>query len=256
MIVGIDHVQVAMPKGSEAEARAFYGGLLGMEEVAKPEPLAARGGCWFATADHQIHMGVETDFRPAKKAHVALNTTGLDALRARLEKAGYETYEDIDVDRRKRFFTHDPFGNRIELIQHGDGFAQLRKELTPPPRRYTNPIDTDDTASDTFSIPATVKRYSSLKNFTGQRADERSDVWALGVLLYECLTGRLPFQAPTPTDTILRVLSDEPPPPRKLNPAHAPSSVFAAMSTSPRAAAPAQQRVTGRLNGIKPSTKA
>jgi catechol 2,3-dioxygenase-like lactoylglutathione lyase family enzyme len=112
----IDHVQVAIPKSGEDEARLFYGGLLGLKEIPKPADMAARGGCWFATADHQIHMGVETDFRPAKKAHVALNTTGLDALRARLEKAGYETYEDIDVDRRKRFFTHDPFGNRIEFM--------------------------------------------------------------------------------------------------------------------------------------------
>lgn len=112
----IDHVQVAIPKSGEGEARVFYGELLGLKEIPKPADMATRGGCWFATSDRQIHLGVEPDFRPAKKAHVALNTAGLDVLRARLEKAGYETYDDSDVDGRKRFFTHDPFGNRIEFM--------------------------------------------------------------------------------------------------------------------------------------------
>jgi catechol 2,3-dioxygenase-like lactoylglutathione lyase family enzyme len=112
----IDHVQVAIPKGGEDRARAFFGELLGLEELPKPTDMAARGGCWFATSDRQIHLGVEADFRPARKAHVALNTAGLDALRVRLEQAGYETYDDSDVDGRKRFFTHDPFGNRIEFM--------------------------------------------------------------------------------------------------------------------------------------------
>jgi catechol 2,3-dioxygenase-like lactoylglutathione lyase family enzyme len=112
----IDHVQVAIPKSGEDKARAFYDSLLGLKEIPKPADLAHRGGCWFATSDRQIHLGVETDFRPAKKAHVAFNTAGLDALRTRLEKAGYEIYEDSYVDGRKRFFTHDPFGNRIEFM--------------------------------------------------------------------------------------------------------------------------------------------
>lgn len=112
----IDHVQIAMPKGREDDAREFFGELLGLEELLKPADLAARGGCWFATADRQIHIGAEVDFRPAKKAHVALNTSGLDELRLRLEKAGYTTQDDTDVEGRKRFFTHDPFGNRIEFL--------------------------------------------------------------------------------------------------------------------------------------------
>lgn len=112
----IDHVQIAIPKGGEDEARVFFGALLGLEELPKPPDMAARGGCWFATTDRQIHLGSEGDFRPAKKAHVALNTGALDELRVRLEKAGYETYDDSDVDGRKRFFTHDPFGNRIEFM--------------------------------------------------------------------------------------------------------------------------------------------
>jgi catechol 2,3-dioxygenase-like lactoylglutathione lyase family enzyme len=112
----IDHVQIAMPKGGEGEARRFFGELLGLAELPKPPDMATRGGCWFATSDRQIHLGVDADFRAAKKAHVALNTASLDELRARLERAGYETYDDSEVGGRKRFFTHDPFGNRIEFM--------------------------------------------------------------------------------------------------------------------------------------------
>lgn len=112
----IDHVQIAIPKGGEPQAKAFFGDLLGLAELPKPPEMAARGGCWFVTADKQIHLGVEEDFRPAKKGHIALNTTGLDELRAQLERAGYKTQDDSDVGGRKRFFTHDPFGNRIEFM--------------------------------------------------------------------------------------------------------------------------------------------
>lgn len=112
----IDHVQIAIPKGGEAQGRAFFGELLGLTELQKPMDMEARGGCWFVTANHQIHLGIEADFRAAKKAHVALSTNDLDELRTRLERAGYETKDDSDVDGRKRFFTHDPFGNRIEFM--------------------------------------------------------------------------------------------------------------------------------------------
>ena len=112
----IDHVQIAIPKGGEDIGRAFFGELLGLIELPKPPDMAARGGCWFATGDRQIHLGVDADFRPALKAHVALNTGKLDELRARLEKAGYRTVDDTDAEGRHRFFTHDPFGNRIEFI--------------------------------------------------------------------------------------------------------------------------------------------
>ena len=112
----IDHVQIAIPKGGEEEARMFFGDLLGLEELSKPPELAMRGGCWFAAADCQIHLGVDGHFMPAKKAHVALSTSGLDELRGRLELAGYETQDDTDVEGRRRFFSHDPFGNRIEFM--------------------------------------------------------------------------------------------------------------------------------------------
>jgi catechol 2,3-dioxygenase-like lactoylglutathione lyase family enzyme len=112
----LDHVQIAIPKGGEEDGRAFFVELLGLVELPKPREMAVRGGCWFAAADRQIHLGVDADFRAARKAHVALNTTGLDELRARLERAGYVTKEDSDFEGRRRFFTHDPFGNRIEFM--------------------------------------------------------------------------------------------------------------------------------------------
>jgi len=112
----IDHVQIAIPEGGEDRARSFFGDLLNLDELPKPAGLEARGGCWFAVADRQIHFGVDQNFRAAQKAHVALSTIGLDELRARLERAGYHSQNDSDVDGRKRFFTHDPFGNRIEFM--------------------------------------------------------------------------------------------------------------------------------------------
>jgi catechol 2,3-dioxygenase-like lactoylglutathione lyase family enzyme len=115
--LAIDHVQIAIPAGGEAEGRRFFADLLGMEEIAKPASMAGRGGCWFRLGDTQIHLGVEADFRPALKAHVALRTSALAALRLSLDRAGYETWSDDPVDGRARFFTHDPFGNRIEFIE-------------------------------------------------------------------------------------------------------------------------------------------
>ena len=111
----IDHVQLAMPRGSEDAARAFYSGLLGMTELPKPAELAKRGGCWFASGDVQIHLGVEDDFRPAKKAHPGLICGNFDELLARLGEGGVACRED-DATERRRAFIDDPFGNRIEII--------------------------------------------------------------------------------------------------------------------------------------------
>lgn len=113
----LDHVQVAIPAGGEERARAFFTGLLGLVELPKPAALAGRGGCWFALGTLQLHLGVDPDFRPAKKAHVALACDDLAALRRRLEAAGHVTRDDIALDGVTRFFTEDPFGNRIELLQ-------------------------------------------------------------------------------------------------------------------------------------------
>jgi proline iminopeptidase len=115
---GIDHIQLAMPAGREDEARRFYADVLGLHEVPKPSGLARRGGCWFANADGRVnvHLGVDPDFRPARKAHPALAVGGLDALRQRLAHAGAEVIADDAIDVR-RFYTADPFGNRIELVE-------------------------------------------------------------------------------------------------------------------------------------------
>jgi catechol 2,3-dioxygenase-like lactoylglutathione lyase family enzyme len=118
MITGFDHVQVAMPPGQEAAARAFYAGLLGMAELAKPPILAARGGCWFSSGAAVLHLGVEPSFTPARKAHPALLVEDLDGLAATLTAAGHEcTPADGEIRDVHRFHTHDPFGNRIEFQQ-------------------------------------------------------------------------------------------------------------------------------------------
>jgi catechol 2,3-dioxygenase-like lactoylglutathione lyase family enzyme len=116
-VVALHHVQLAIPRGGEVLARRFYGGLLGLTELPKPAQLAARGGCWFALGALQLHLGVEDDFRAARKAHPALEVRGLEHLRARLERARVETFDDASLVGHDRFYVADPFGNRIELIE-------------------------------------------------------------------------------------------------------------------------------------------
>jgi catechol 2,3-dioxygenase-like lactoylglutathione lyase family enzyme len=116
-ITGLDHVQVAAPPGREADARRFYGELLGLPELEKPEALRPRGGVWFAVgAEQQLHVGVATDFVPARKAHPALRVADLDALAARLSGAGIEVVWDDSIPGLRRFYVSDPFGNRVELL--------------------------------------------------------------------------------------------------------------------------------------------
>lgn len=116
-VVGLDHLQLAMPAGREAEARAFYGDLLGLAELKKPPHLQVRGGVWFALGSQQLHLGVEKDFRPAQKAHPAFLVNGLGGLRTRLAQHGYPPYEDEPLAGFNRFYVADPFGNRLELLE-------------------------------------------------------------------------------------------------------------------------------------------
>ncbi len=116
-VIGLDHVQLAMPSGEEERARAFYAGLLGLEEIEKPQALAGRGGAWFQGGAAQIHLGVEPDFRPARKAHPALLVEDLEGLLARLEQAGVAVKSDAPLPFYNRAFIEDPFGNRIELME-------------------------------------------------------------------------------------------------------------------------------------------
>ena len=116
-VVGLDHVQLAMPAGGEAAARAFYADLLGIPEVRKPANLAKRGGCWFERGALKLHLGVEQDFRPARKAHPALLVSDLPALIKRLSDGGVQIVEDEALAGYARCFVNDPFGNRIELME-------------------------------------------------------------------------------------------------------------------------------------------
>jgi catechol 2,3-dioxygenase-like lactoylglutathione lyase family enzyme len=115
-IVRLDHVQLAMPPGREAEAEAFYSGLLGLTRMPKPVPMAARGGCWFGAGPVALHLGVEEDFRPARKAHPALVVRDLTALRTALRDAGVEVRPNPDAPPGAGAYVDDPFGNRIELV--------------------------------------------------------------------------------------------------------------------------------------------
>jgi ubiquinone/menaquinone biosynthesis C-methylase UbiE len=131
-VTGLDHVQLAMPRGSEERARAFYGGVLGMPEVPKPAALAARGGVWFRCGPQMLHLGVADEFRPQRKAHPALLVSDLAAVRARLQALGAEVVEDNLLPGFERFYTEDPFGNRLECLWPkavGDESAEATKAL-------------------------------------------------------------------------------------------------------------------------------
>ncbi len=122
-LVGLDHVQVAAPAGSEEDARRFYGGLLGLAELPKPPALQARGGVWFACGAQQLHVGIAEPFAPATKAHPALGVRAgdLDRLAERLADAGCVVRWDDAIPGTRRFYTDDPWGNRIELVAAAEG---------------------------------------------------------------------------------------------------------------------------------------
>ncbi|MEO5574698.1 MAG: glyoxalase [Gaiellaceae bacterium] len=116
MLDGIDHVQLAAPAGCEIEARRFFGGLLGLEELEKPAPLQARGGVWFRVGAQQLHVGVEREFAAARKAHPAFIVSRYDELLGRIRAAGGEVVEDDSIPGLRRCFIADPWENRIELV--------------------------------------------------------------------------------------------------------------------------------------------
>ncbi|GAA4225614.1 catechol 2,3-dioxygenase-like lactoylglutathione lyase family enzyme [Streptosporangium album] len=113
----LHHVQLACPPGSEAALRGFYGGVLGLAEIPKPPALAVRGGCWFRGHGIELHLGVEADFRPARKAHPGLLVADLDGWARRLTEAGYPVAFDDDFPGMRRFYSEDPHGNRLEFLE-------------------------------------------------------------------------------------------------------------------------------------------
>jgi catechol 2,3-dioxygenase-like lactoylglutathione lyase family enzyme len=117
VIVGVDHVQLAMPVGQEDQARQFYGALLGLPEVTKPSHLASRGGVWFERANLKIHLGVDPNFTPAKKAHPGLLVTKLGELTEALRRGGYEVETADALEGYIHCYVDDPFGNRLELLE-------------------------------------------------------------------------------------------------------------------------------------------
>jgi len=119
MIVGLHHAQITIPRGGEARARAFYCDVLGLRELEKPAALRDRGGLWLQVGDAQVHIGVEDGVeRAATKAHVAYEVTDLAAWRVRLQSAGIEVLEGVSIPNQQRFEFRDPFGNRVEFLQH------------------------------------------------------------------------------------------------------------------------------------------
>ena len=116
-IVGIDHVQLAMPAGCEQQARRFYGEVLGLPEKPKPADMAGRGGCWFESERVKIHLGVDKNFHAATKAHPGLLVSDLRAILERCRSQGCEGIDEASMPGCLRAFVHDPFGNRIELIE-------------------------------------------------------------------------------------------------------------------------------------------
>jgi catechol 2,3-dioxygenase-like lactoylglutathione lyase family enzyme len=132
-IDGLDHVQLAMPPGGEERAVAFYAGLLGIAHVAKPAHLAARGGCWFEDEHLKVHLGVDHDFRPARKAHPALLVVDLPGLVEVLRNAGVHITDDQPLDGYDRVYVDDPFGNRIELMEPTSPRTERRREGAGPP---------------------------------------------------------------------------------------------------------------------------
>ena len=116
-ILDLHHVQLAMPAGQEDKARAFYSGVLGLIEETKPGNLAGRGGAWFRSGALRLHLGVDPDFHPARKAHPALLVRGLAELAARCEAAGFPPITDEPLEGFDRVYVQDPFGNRIELLE-------------------------------------------------------------------------------------------------------------------------------------------
>jgi hypothetical protein len=129
----LHHVQLAMPPGAEAAARAFYAGVLGLAEIPKPSALAGRGGVWFRAGTLELHLGVEADFRPARKAHPGILVEDLDRLTAQLHAHGVHPQADANLPGYRRFYLDDCFGNRLEFLSPANDTQAHANPVTPTP---------------------------------------------------------------------------------------------------------------------------
>ena len=126
MVTDIDHLQIAAPKGCEAQARHFFGDVLGLAEIEKPKSLRSRGGCWFRVGSRQLHIGVEEPFRPATKAHPAFSVNDIQTAFAHLQNHGTHCVWDKSLAGRRRFYARDPWGNRLEFTQPSQNGLRFR----------------------------------------------------------------------------------------------------------------------------------
>ena len=162
MLQAIDHIQLAIPPGGEASARAFWRDLLGLPEIPKPAELAGRGGCWFETDTIKVHCGVEDPFRPARKAHIAFRVDDVESLAERAGALGYETANDRQLPGHARVFIFDPFGNRLEFLTplppspSGEGQTPEASGWGTPKHANPSPVsqvDTHPTLTASPSVP-------------------------------------------------------------------------------------------------------
>ena len=167
-IVGIEHVQLAMPRGRENEARAFYAGLLGIPEVPKPEELAGRGGVWFEGAAVRVHLGVDAEFRPARKAHPAFLVEGLARLADRLRASGVEVVEDGAMPGFERVYVSDPFGNRLELMERRQSTGRDRGSVEMRSAVPTFPVP---------DVAAAARWYEEHLGFATAGAFPKQEPW-------------------------------------------------------------------------------
>jgi catechol 2,3-dioxygenase-like lactoylglutathione lyase family enzyme len=126
---GLHHIQIPIPVGGESKARGFFGGILGLGEIPKPPNLAVRGGLWFQVGAHELHLGIEPEFRPQWKVHPAFEVEDLDTVRQRLHEQHQVTWDDLPLAGYRRFYARDPFGNRLEFLERDQGPEQTENDL-------------------------------------------------------------------------------------------------------------------------------
>lgn len=175
-VIGLQHVQVTAPRTREAEAKAFYGGVLGLPETPKPAVLAARGGAWYQLGEQQLHLGLEDEFTPTRKGHPAFLVRDLAAVRARLEAAGAPVKVDAQIPGYERFETRDPFGNRLEFMQRGaaEATSDERRDIKERVRAIFGRSAEEYVSSPTHAAGADLGRLVEL-------AEPRPDDVALDI---------------------------------------------------------------------------